>query len=724
MSFQQLPRKAALALAGALALGLAVPSFAGPDGAYNEFASSRIEVRFLDASGDAVQLGSLKVYDNTGTIVDAAQPDADGLYILGPASRGKLRLEFSNAEAVKQLSGFASAETLGGGAGVLTAMLDSRIDFAAALMGVTPRASLTVGDMTFAPDFPFDPSVLDTTRSAGSVDSPSGLRRLPGSSGPSPTPTPSVLGGLTCATAAPLTLGGRDIDTLSNAGVFVLSPMPNCPGASLSGRGKYWTFTAAAGNNFITLTTGNSPSIFTDTTINVYRNGCATPICVAGDDQNPGSNLSTVEFCAVPGTQYWVQVSGWFGFSGGQTFFLDSSASAPPSLGGGATCEAAVPLTAGVPVEGSTLCDGVGAVATVPDCSLPYGPALTGDDGAYFTYHSVNGGRVKVTTGFADRFFDTQLRVLCTSCPVTTCVASDDDSGPNGLFSSELQFQAQPDADYTIVLSGWNNEHGNYRILVTEADTSQAFIVHPDEVPTPLGPNDGDGQQFGAACKPVGAVCIKCLDEANCFENIDRSVAEKIGGDYFGDDTKCIGLQGPDPVSFVRNPGTIIRAFAPFTDTTDFMAVPLDGAINKLTVGLNINHTWIGDMIIDLKHEDTGRATRLWERNSCPTDNIFITIDDDAPVIFFCVDSAVNGTFSMPAFFNTDLTQYKGENALGTWSARLRDLIAGDGGVWNSWRLNFDSRVPVANCGPANNGLGNGVDAQPGRSDNCNDCPK
>lgn len=726
MSVPLWPRKASLALTGVLALGLACPSFADMD--FNAFTSSRIEVRILDASGNAIQPGPLKVY-RSGKMVDAAQPGADGSYVLGKESRGVLKLVFSDIQALGSLAGFTPADTMEGGA-YLVANLGPKFDFYASMMGVTPRVTLTVGEKDFKPDFPIDWNVLggrDTTHSAdrAASSSRSDLRRLPGDVDRTvPPPMPMAPGGFTCATATPLVLGVTASDVLPGG----------WPGADpcaqfVPGAGKYWTFTPTAAQEFISMRTDgpDAASFALDTTMSVFSGSCGAPVCVAYSDDANGNFTSKVDFCATPGTQYWVEVTNWFGGGAGLPFDLISSTPPVPPLGGGPTCAAAVPLVNNVPIEGSTFnCDSAGAGAGTPVCSLPYGAFYQSGSGAWFSYHSSSTAqKIRVTTAFADKpNYDSTLRVYCASCPVTTCVASDDDSGNSiSIFTSDLTFNAQPDADYVILLEGSTKvgwQLGDFRILLTESG-GQGPMIHPADVPSPRGPNLGDGQANSVNCNPVGATCIKCLDDANCFEDLDRTVAAQIGGTYLGDDTKCISKQGAPVTTVTRTPNI---PYASTIDVTDFMNVVSTDNISKLTVHLDMPCQWIADQMVDLTHLDTGTTTPLWRTSGCTNPNLLITFDEDFPDIYWCVDASIDGSFGPADFWASDLVRFNGQAAAGTWALRYRDVFVGFGGTFRSWALNFDTRVVVPNCGPANNGLGNGVDAQPGQSDNCNDCPK
>ncbi len=84
-------------------------------------------------------------------------------------------------------------------------------------------------------------------------------------------------------------------------------------------------------------------------------------------------------------------------------------------------------------------------------------------------------------------------------------------------------------------------------------------------------------------------------------------------------------------------------------------------APSDLKVGVDIKHTWRGDLVIDLVAPD-GSTYRL--KNSSGSDSA-----DD-----------VTGTYTVNA---------SGETAAGTWKLQVRDVASGDTGYIDSWSLTF-----------------------------------
>ncbi|GAB4562576.1 MAG: S8 family serine peptidase [Haliangiales bacterium] len=136
----------------------------------------------------------------------------------------------------------------------------------------------------------------------------------------------------------------------------------------------------------------------------------------------------------------------------------------------------------------------------------------------------------------------------------------------------------------------------------------------------------------------------------------------------------------------VRPEGTIEKSFTNSTQVslpdndpvgvTSTIDVPDSLTISGTTVEVNITHTFIGDLIIDLT-SPAGTTTRLHNREGGSTDNL-------------------NQTYN-PAAFN-------GENSAGTWTLSVSDNAGIDLGTLDSWTLTIigagDGEPPPPNAAP------------------------
>ena len=126
--------------------------------------------------------------------------------------------------------------------------------------------------------------------------------------------------------------------------------------------------------------------------------------------------------------------------------------------------------------------------------------------------------------------------------------------------------------------------------------------------------------------------------------------------------------------------------------------VPDTGEIRGIkAINLDINHTWVGDLTIDLVHKDSGTSVRLIDRpgvpettfgNSDDLDGEYSFIDGFAPI----PEESDPGGSGMVAPGNYgpsvgNLFDFQGLEKFGVWSLVIQDDASGDTGVLNSWQI-------------------------------------
>ncbi len=130
------------------------------------------------------------------------------------------------------------------------------------------------------------------------------------------------------------------------------------------------------------------------------------------------------------------------------------------------------------------------------------------------------------------------------------------------------------------------------------------------------------------------------------------------------------------------SPSIAINDNSSFSTTID---VPDGYCIADIDVELDITHTYIGDLIIELE-SPAGTVVRLHDRTGGTTDNLVVTYDDDS-----------GATPDGPGA----LADFETEIATGTWTLTVSDNANSDVGVLNSWALRIASQsggcLPVAN---------------------------
>ncbi len=126
------------------------------------------------------------------------------------------------------------------------------------------------------------------------------------------------------------------------------------------------------------------------------------------------------------------------------------------------------------------------------------------------------------------------------------------------------------------------------------------------------------------------------------------------------------------------------------------------GTLTDLDVSLNVTHTWVGDLIATLTHEDTGTTAVFYDRPGVPAstfgcsgNDIDATFDDEAatPVEDECQNlPAIGGTFSP----SNPLSVFDGEDLAGTWTLNISDNAGADTGQLNEWCL-LPATAPTVN---------------------------
>jgi hypothetical protein len=109
--------------------------------------------------------------------------------------------------------------------------------------------------------------------------------------------------------------------------------------------------------------------------------------------------------------------------------------------------------------------------------------------------------------------------------------------------------------------------------------------------------------------------------------------------------------------------------------------MPNGGVISDFNVCVNISHTFVGDLLVEIEHVDTGTTVVLIDRPGypagafgCAGQDIRVYLDDEAaaPVEGQCAFSTptINGAFRP----NASLSAFDGEMFNGTWQVRVIDV--------------------------------------------------
>ena len=117
--------------------------------------------------------------------------------------------------------------------------------------------------------------------------------------------------------------------------------------------------------------------------------------------------------------------------------------------------------------------------------------------------------------------------------------------------------------------------------------------------------------------------------------------------------------------------------------------------IANLNVILDIGHTWVGDLVVKLVHEDTGTSVTLLDRPvavgtglNCSGKLVDVTLDDFAstPADTQCL-AATRPAYPRDRHYRpiTPLSAFNGQSLAGTWRLDLQDAFGSDVGTLHEW---------------------------------------
>lgn len=109
--------------------------------------------------------------------------------------------------------------------------------------------------------------------------------------------------------------------------------------------------------------------------------------------------------------------------------------------------------------------------------------------------------------------------------------------------------------------------------------------------------------------------------------------------------------------------------------------------LQSVEVSVNISHTWISDLVIELESPD-GTNLTLWDRNCSNEDDIDVTFSANAVDLPNDCSNPFTGTFKI-ADENGSLTDLIDEGGTGDWKLKVTDFWDEDSGILNSWSLDI-----------------------------------
>ena len=199
--------------------------------------------------------------------------------------------------------------------------------------------------------------------------------------------------------------------------------------------------------------------------------------------------------------------------------------------------------------------------------------------------------------------------------------------------------------------------------------------VNFDTVLASSTPNDGS-HSFTVPNNVAGTNCrIMVEGDNNIFFNVN-STAFQIGSVVCNDfPSGDVNVAIPDGTG-ANQAGAVAFNTINVSDS---------GTISSMKVSLNVTHTYVGDLIIQLQHPNGTDFVNIWNRtcNSAAFGNIDVTFEDGLPVIT-CA-SPTTGSFAP----ENPLSAFNGLEMNGDWTIALVDNYNNDTGTLNSWSLEF-----------------------------------
>jgi formate dehydrogenase assembly factor FdhD len=231
--------------------------------------------------------------------------------------------------------------------------------------------------------------------------------------------------------------------------------VPNCGGLAFNTSPGIWYRYTASLSGTVTLSTCNPLTNF-DTKIVVYTGTCSNLTChAAGDDSNCSSNngLSTIlSFSVTAGQSYLIYVTGFQAQTGNFQLTISCFSS-------NINCATPTTITCGQTITATTS----GAAQNVPNCG---GFEFNTAGGLWYRYTANQTGTVTVSTCNPGTNFDTKIAVYTGPCNNLSCLAGIDDGCSPG-FSSIVQFPATAGLSYSIYVTGYQAQTGNFQLSLT-----------------------------------------------------------------------------------------------------------------------------------------------------------------------------------------------------------------------------------------------------------------
>ena len=343
------------------------------------------------------------------------------------------------------------------------------------------------------------------------------------------------------------------------------------------------------------------------------------------------------------------------------------------------TCDNAIAVAVGSSTAGSTL-------GATPDVEVGTCVTTTTAPGVWYSVTGT-GNTMSASTCNGVSDYDTKVSVFCGDCTDLDCVNGNDDNcaSPSGLLSTAT-WCSEAGATYYVLVHGFLSDAGNFQLDVSD---------------------DGNPCTGALACLPPVASGACCFADGSCSV-LSEDDCDAQGGNYQGDDAACFSGSG-SATSYGPGAGGAIPDNDPVVGFSSTINVPDSFTIGDVDFGIDVAHTWTGDLIVTLEHG--GVTATMVDRAGvpaistfgCPEDNWAGVVIDDEGAGGAMEDQCLENLTSPPNYTPASaLSAFDGMDAAGDWTMTITDNAAADTGSVNSWSLSIsgagDPICPPAEC--------------------------
>ena len=267
-----------------------------------------------------------------------------------------------------------------------------------------------------------------------------------------------------------------------------------------------------------------------------------------------------------------------------------------------------------------------------------------------------------------------------------------DASDGQGGFNVTRQTAATIDcAPPTIsnVASG-NLTSSSARITWDTGEASTGF-VHYGLTPPPSSTNGLSTKVLAHAVDLTGLTqCSSYVYSIESTDGVGNTALDDAAGSYYRFTTGKNGTQ-----NHVSADTPVVIPDYNFAVAVSTIVVPDNKPVQKVTVTVNITHSFVGDLVVTLSPPVGAQITLSNRRSPFGGANFFDTVFDDA-----AATSIAAGTPPFTGSFRPEmpLSTINGINAAGAWKLKVLDAASGDVGTIDNWTLALTLPVP---CGPA-----------------------